>query len=115
MKIVNIKQNTTKWQHCTNRHPTTRGFSWGWIEGASHHETWSDDPDSKFKSADASRVVTEHNAWLENIRPVELKLIDERNKESALTRQIDEREVALKGLHAQRDASRAKIAAWEAA
>ena len=114
MRTVNIKQNTSNWCVCTNRYTTTRGFYWGWIEGASHNETWSNDPGSDFTSSDASRIVTEHNAWLEEIRPVELKIIEEKNALSAISKQIAELEPRLNDLYSKRNACMAKIEAWTA-
>lgn len=70
-----VPHNTVKWRSCTNRHPTTRGRSWGWIEGAPGNVYWSDDNQS-FTSADAERVCREHNEWLENQKPIALRIIE---------------------------------------
>lgn len=77
-----IKQNTVKWEYCTNRHPTTAGNAWGWIEGTLL--TWSNDGGSSFTSKQASELVIAHKKWLEDSRPVELKLIDARNQLAGL-------------------------------
>lgn len=87
MKTINIKSNTSVWRKCTNRHPTTGGRDWGWIEGSGAggfaEITWSDDSGSDLKGAEAAMLVSQHNQWLEDSRPVELKLIDARNRADA--------------------------------
>lgn len=69
-----VEHNSQAWQTMTNRHPTTRGRAWGWIEGAPGNVCWSNDPGSKFTSADARRVTTEHNTWLERQTPLALRI-----------------------------------------
>jgi hypothetical protein len=48
-----------KWEVKTNRHPTTSGYSWGWIEG-SPNLCWSNDRLVQ-NEADAHRLVAKHN------------------------------------------------------
>src|SRR5689334_14230648 len=56
-----LEHNSRKWEVCTNRHPTTHGEAWGWIEGATGPEsTW----EGKAGYERAAKVVEEHNAWL---------------------------------------------------
>lgn len=44
----------------TNRHPTTPGNAWGWIDGCSLNICWSND-DNRFNSKMASDLVEEYN------------------------------------------------------
>ncbi len=67
--------HTTKlWRHCTNRHRNSNGTSWGWIDGAPGDDTWSDD--KAFDSRAARIAIDMHNQWLEDQKPVKLKLIE---------------------------------------
>lgn len=43
----------------TNRHPTTDGFLWGWIEGTTRNTVWGDD--SKFNKTAAEKLAREYN------------------------------------------------------
>lgn len=44
----------------TNRHTTTDGYLWGWIEGTTANTVWSDD--HKFNHAAAVTLVRDYNA-----------------------------------------------------
>ncbi len=113
MKTLDIKMNTAKWECCVNRHTTTRGYSWGWIEGAGN-TTWSDDPGSPFTSKDASAAVKEHNDWLEDSRPAELKLIDARNLAYRLQQEVNDKRAALRIAEEKLTAVHATIRALDA-
>lgn len=73
---VLVAHNTTKWRSCTNRHTTTCGRSWGWIEGAPGNVCWSNESGSNFTGAQAAAAVHEHNVWLENQRPISLRIVE---------------------------------------
>lgn len=75
-----VPHNTQKWRSCTNRHTSTSGNSWGWIEGAPGNICWSNDGDSDFTSRDASDVVAAHNQWLEEQRPLALRIVEAREE-----------------------------------
>lgn len=68
-----IEHNARRWEVKTNRHPTTSGYAWGWIEGAPGNLCWSNDKD--FDQSAASEVVSWHNEWLEQQTPVEIRLV----------------------------------------
>lgn len=52
-----------RWKIATNRHTTTNGYSWGWIEGHPDNACWSEDPSSSERGLnDAIRMVERHNA-----------------------------------------------------
>ena len=44
----------------TNRHTTTDGYLWGWIEGTTSNTVWGDD--NKFNHAAAVTLVRDYNA-----------------------------------------------------
>jgi hypothetical protein len=44
----------------TNRHTTTDGYLWGWIEGTTRNTVWGDD--SKFNKDAAQKLAREYNA-----------------------------------------------------
>ena len=44
----------------TNRHTTTDGYLWGWIEGTTANTVWGDD--HKFNHAAAVTLVRDYNA-----------------------------------------------------
>ena len=44
----------------TNRHTTTDGYLWGWIEGTTANTVWGDD--HKFNQAAAVTLVRDYNA-----------------------------------------------------
>ncbi len=76
-----IPHNTRKWELCTNRHTSTRGNSWGWIEGDELHVTWSDDNEAgKLTGQQAGDIVRAHNDWLEDQKPIVFKLIEAKQR-----------------------------------
>ncbi len=70
-----VQHNNVRWRVCTNRHTTTAGRAWGWIEGAPGDVCWSNDNES-FNEAAAGRAAHEHNEWLEQQKSVTVKLIE---------------------------------------
>ena len=73
-----VPHNTVPWRVATNRHPNTDGTSWGWIEGAPGHVCWSNSGRS-FNRENAGKVVAEHNRWLEEQKPIALRIIEVTN------------------------------------
>lgn len=68
--------NRKSWTVRTNRHPSTGGNSWGWIEGPDAEIQWSNDGGSGCTEADAERVAAEHNDWLNAQVPHDMNIID---------------------------------------
>lgn len=108
-----VPHNTQRWEVKTNRHPTTNGRSWGWIEGAPGNVCWSNDS-SSFDYPKACEVTYLHNQWLEEQKPISLRLI-EANKRATAARKLAEsaRKEADKR-NADLDAALAEVARLEA-
>lgn len=87
-----IAHNELVWRSCTNRHTTTYGNSWGWIENAPGNVCWSNDPKEKLSSQQAQSLVSAHNKWLEDIQPVQLKIIKAKKAVKDLTVVFKEKE-----------------------
>lgn len=73
-----VPHNTMPWRVATNRHPNTDGTSWGWIEGAPGNVCWSNST-SKFNREKAGEAVAAHNRWLEEQKPIALRIIEAKN------------------------------------
>lgn len=79
-----IPHNAVTWCVATNRHPETSGRAWGWIEGAPGNECWSDN--KRFDRVAAGEACRLHNKWLEDQKPLSIKLIEARERlEKSLT------------------------------
>ena len=89
-----VPHNELVWRSCTNRHTTTYGNSWGWIENAPGNVCWSNDPKVKLSSQQAQALVSAHNKWLEDIQPVQLKIIKAKKAVKDLTQTFKEKEQA---------------------
>ena len=87
-----IPHNEYVWSVCTNRHTTTCGNSWGWIENAPGNVCWSNDPKEKLSSQQAQALVSAHNKWLEDIQPIQLKIIKAKKAVKDLTQVFKEKE-----------------------
>lgn len=74
---VTVHHNTVPWRVCTNRHSNTDGTSWGWIEGAPGNVCWSNN--GRFRQASAIRMASLHNEWLEEQKPLAIRLIEARD------------------------------------
>jgi len=99
----------------TNRHTSTSGNRWGWIEGADGNVCWSNDEGSQFTEAEAGKVAREHNEWLEQQRPLDVRIMEATVKhnqvvarlnkhwdaEANLLRELDTARVALEALRSQ--------------
>lgn len=96
-----VPHNTVPWRIATNRHPNTDGTSWGWIDGAPGNVCWSNSNNS-FNREKAGKVVAEHNHWLEEQKPIALRIIEATNiankarqKAEAARKEADACEAAL--------------------
>lgn len=89
-----VPHNELVWRSCTNRHTTTCGNSWGWIENAPGNVCWSNDPKEKLDSKQAQSLVSAHNKWLEDIQPIQLKIIKAKKAVKDLTQTFKEKEQA---------------------
>lgn len=87
-----IPHNEYVWSVCTNRHTTTYGNSWGWIENAPGNVCWSNDPGKELKKEHAYALVNAHNKWLEDIQPTQLKIIKAKKAVKDLTQVFKEKE-----------------------
>lgn len=103
-----VPHNTVKWESLRNRHSTTRGNDWGWIEGAPGNVCWSDDNQS-FTSADAERVCREHNEWLENQKPIALRIIECNGRIEKASAAVDQAKLRLNECQSQKDAEVAEM------
>lgn len=63
-----LRHNDRRWTVLTNRHTSTDGSYWGWIEGADGNECWSNN--KPFNEAAACEAARAHNAWLEEQAPL---------------------------------------------
>lgn len=75
---VTVAHNEVVWRVCTNRHRTTGGREWGWIEGAPGNVCWSNDYKEGFNMVAAGEMVAAHNRWLEDQQPLSIKIIKAR-------------------------------------
>lgn len=87
-----IPHNEYVWSVCTNRHTTTYGNSWGWIEKSPGNVCWSNDSGKELKKEHAHTLVNAHNKWLEDIQPVQLKIIKAKKTVKDLTLIFKEKE-----------------------
>src|SRR5690606_21985893 len=84
-----VPHNGKRWTVRTNRHPSCSGKLWGWIDGTGPNVCWSNDADSTFRDTDAFRVCKEHNTWLEEQTPLDLRIIAQRQEVERLKDQLD--------------------------
>lgn len=71
---MKVPHNSVPWGVKTNRHTTTDGRSWGWIEGAPGNVCWTNG--TAFDRDAASLVCRHHNEWLKEQTPIALRLIE---------------------------------------
>ena len=95
---VFLAHNEYFWRVSTNRHTTSSGNFWGWIGCGSNAEItggyWSNDCGSNFTREMASAAVTAHNKWLEDIQPIQIKLLKAKRNLSYLEKQVEEKKTA---------------------
>ena len=96
-----VPHNTVTWRVATNRHTNTDGTSWGWIEGAPGNVCWSNSTGA-FNREKAGVVVAEHNRWLEEQKPITLRIIEANRRANtasqrakAARKEADDSEAAL--------------------
>ncbi len=85
---VTIAHNACNWRVATNRHPTTGGRSWGWIEGAPGNVCWSND--ERFDEKAAGEAVNLHNDWLEEQKPPLMKLIEAAERQKKIAKRFED-------------------------
>src|SRR5688500_10258470 len=73
-----VERNAASWRVATNRHPSADGTAWGWIDGAPGNVCWSDN--KRFNRAAAGEMVKAHNQWLEDQKPLSIRLIEARQR-----------------------------------
>lgn len=110
---VTVLHNSMKWKKCTNRHPTTSGNAWGWIEHAPGNVTWSNDHVDGFNGAAASQMVTEHNQWLEDMKSPALKLLEARERFQQLHQNCEHLKTAAMEAFAKASAAQKELAELE--
>lgn len=92
-----LTHNSNKWRAAKNRHTNTDGTDWGWIDGPEKNVYWSDEKsrdNTGLKSADAYRLVAEHNAWLEKQTPSRVRLLQAREHQQRLRDDMDRAKAA---------------------
>ena len=60
LEICN-RASKAPWRVVTNKHPTTSGNSWGWVEGTRENWCWSND--NKKSYADARFIAQAREGW----------------------------------------------------
>jgi hypothetical protein len=88
-----IPHNSDRWSVRTNRHLSTDGRQWGWIEGAPGNVCWEDR--REFDRNAASLACLEHNTWLEDVKPVQLKINEARDAWASAKTALDKAESEL--------------------
>lgn len=73
-----VPHNEYVWGIKTNRHTTTGGYDWGWIDGAPGNICWEDG--ERFDRAAASEMARAHNRWLEDQKPLPIKIIQAKRR-----------------------------------
>lgn len=114
-KGVTYLHTESPWQSRTNRHTTTVGCSWGWIDGprTSADICWSDDPGSRFTGKDANEVIRIHNEWLKEQEPVEIQLVKAHRQLAYAEGNYRHAEEKLRQVSEELDDSRKLVAALE--
>lgn len=104
-----VPHNTVPWRVATNRHPNTDGTSWGWIDGAPGNVCWSNDT-SKFNREKAGKAVAAHNRWLEEQKPIALRIIEAKNLVGSAQRKLEAARKEANACEAVLDAALAEVA-----
>lgn len=106
-----FKHTTELWRVCRNRHTNTNGTDWGWIEGPAGDTTWSDD--KSFNREAAARVVALHNQWLDQQKPVSLRLIEADQRLTTAARRLRDAEEELDAAERQHRIARELVESLE--
>ena len=107
-----VPHNTVRWRVATNRHPNCDGTSWGWIEGAPGHVCWTDETKS-FNREKAGVVVAEHNRWLEEQKPITLRIVEATERANAAQRNAEAARQKADKCEAALDAALGEVARLE--
>ena len=91
---MSIEHNRVPWLVKTNRHRNTDETRWGWIDGAPGNVCWSDN--KEFNYEEASKVVAEHNEWLEKQTPIELRILEAKERLEHHKKRMEEASVKLR-------------------
>lgn len=83
-----VPHNTVPWRVATNRHTNTNGTAWGWIEGAPGNVCWTNS-NSAFDREKAGAVVAEHNRWLEEQKPITLRIVEATERANVARRKAE--------------------------
>ena len=106
-----VEHNTVPWSVETNRHKTTLGNYWGWVEGAPGNVCWSNDGGA-FNSAAARELVKQHNEWLASKKHPDILYIEAvqrlRRAEEAYNAAKEKADTALSKLVEAREALEAQ-------
>lgn len=85
---TSIPHNAVKWDVRKNRHTTTEGRDWGWIEGAPGNVCWENG--QRFDRHAAQEATRLHNQWLEDQKPIKIKIIEQQERVSMLLRTYEQ-------------------------
>ncbi len=83
-----VPHNTVPWRVATNRYTNCDGTAWGWIEGAPGNVCWTNET-KKFDREKARAVVAEHNRWLEEQKPITLRIVEATERANAARRKAE--------------------------
>lgn len=108
-----VPHNTVPWRVATNRHPNTDGTAWGWIDGAPGHVCWTNES-TKFNREKAGAVVAEHNRWLEEQKPITLRIVEATERADAARRKAEAARQEADRCDAALDAALGEVARLEA-
>jgi hypothetical protein len=100
---VTVEHNTQPWRVAKNRHPNSDNTDWGWIEGAPGNVCWSDN--GRFDRVAAGEAVKIHNDWLEQQKPLLVKLIEATERNRKLAKRFGEASAAFEKAKAELEAS----------
>jgi hypothetical protein len=93
--LVTIPHNLESWFVKTIERQTARGNEFGFIAGADGKVMWNDDG-TIFNKKWAEGIAKEHNDWLEEQKPITLKLIDARREVNKYNLEVMDQERVLK-------------------
>ena len=83
LEICN-RASKAPWRVATNKHPTTSGNSWGWVEGTRENWCWSND--NKKSYADARFIAQAREGWPHAIK----RAIEAESLARELARELEE-------------------------
>lgn len=106
---VTVPHNTVPWRVAINKHPELNGDSWGWIDGAPGNVCWSNS--KAFNAKAAGQMVAEHAQWLEDQKPLSIRLVEAREQYAVVKRKYDETALAHDKAKAALIAAQERIAA----